>query len=376
MRTSPPGLTKSAAVAIPKAIQDRICVGGVITVASYQSAVFVLNYGVLLPSENKSKTLEDFRSPNGVISLTSENYEEVLSLSNLDSLHKGFVRTYFNQAQNGILPSAKYLAGWIKSKNKKIKIDDDLLVIKFLLDLETAGFSVLSVFDEPTLNKVFMAYSKSPKLQTTFKEVCSILNIQNEKSEIKFASEIFNKLKANTKLVESLSLLGVDSNQFLGFLSSLKEDAFNYLAEKEKSSLEVVVNSLPVVEGSSADKGLTDTVKVEVLEKDLPVESTKDGVIVDLKCDFLDELGIVYRSGIPSQHYIATTYTAVGNSNKRAKLHEVFHNFNMKHILPIEVQYLNGRKLRLFLPVAVCKKILHEISEKAQSSYNLSQWIK
>lgn len=376
MRVPPTGSAKPTVAALPKAIESRICVGGVITFSPYSVTNFVQEYRIIFPGP-RPKTLEDFRSPEGQINLNFANYNEVLPLSSLDALHKGFIRTYFNQVQRGVLPSTKSLAGWIKSQNRKIKTDSELLVLRFLLDLQDAGFSLLSTFDDPLFNKVFMAYSRmSNHDEISLKNACRSLEIQSEKSEIRFANEVFNKLKVDDRSVKGIASLSEDFSNFAEFISRLKEDAFNYLADREQLTLPLEIpssesESLPEATALVQD-GIVDVERIV-----LPLQAKTEDGITGFKCEFLDSLEIDYRrNGFPSQHSIATTYTSIGNLNKRARLHEAFHNFNMKHILPVEVTYSNNRNLKLFLPVAVCKEILHDLSENGQSSYNLSQWIK
>lgn len=370
-----PAVSKPRMLAVVKAAETDICVGGVITFSPYTATVVIRDYRIICAQPIKPKTLEDFRSSNGIVDLNLDNYNEILDLSSLDALHKGFIRSYFTQVENGILPSTKSLAGWIKSKNKKIKADDELLVIKFLLDIQESGFSLLNMFDDPLVSKIFMAYSKiSNHKEVNLNNVSMSLGMQSERSKLKFASEIFNKLKIDDKLIEPVSSLGKDFTGFINLLSKLKEDSFDYLIEKEQLSL--LVNSPPAqIENPDEVINLPQPSNVEVEQIESLPKNVRDRII-GFKCELLDELEVDYGNGIPSQHSIATIYTAVGNSSKRARLHEAFHNFNMKHILPVEITYSNNRSLKLFLPVAVCKEILHDLNESGQSSYNLSQWIK
>lgn len=370
MRVIPSGPTKLTIPTLPKVDKEYILVGGVIT-TSYTATCYVWNYSVAFPITEKPKTLEDFKSLDGEIKLDLENHNAVLSLSSLGSIHKGFIQTYFKQVQNGILPSSKSLAGWIKSKNRKLKSNDELLVIKFLLDIQQSGFSLPNIYDDPLLNKIFMAYFKMSAPQNgDFNQTCLFLGIQSDKSKLKFASEIFNKLKVDNGLALSISSLGENFRGFIYFLPKLKEEALNYLIEQEHVRESTNESVEPILETSNIGICVS-----EVKEVGLSFEAPKDRII-GFKCELLDELEIDYKKGIPSQHYIATIYTAVGNSNKRARLHDAFHNFNMKHILSVEIDYSDGRGLKLFLPVAVCKEIINDLNESSQSSYNLSQWIK
>ncbi len=91
--------------------------------------------------------------------------------------------------------------------------------------------------------------------------------------------------------------------------------------------------------------------------------------IVALNCPLLAEIGVSYgpAEGLPSYHQLAIKYTAIGDPVKRERLHNDFHNYNMKKIIPVEITYSDGTKRSLTIHTAECKRILEELHEQGFS---------
>ncbi len=338
----------------------------------------------LLKDKPVKKTIDDFKSSEGFINLTLDNYRDFLSIVSLDRKYKRTIEAYFNSIDKGILPDINLFSSicQLDTKHRKKNVDPELLGLQLLVEVEEKCKIKLDVFTNKILNKLFMIYSEACKRSIlkdiTFTSACEILGIKNEKSREKFLRDIINS--SNDVRVNTISSLGEKTREFKPFVGYLETSALSSLEalfneekpdEIKPDDTQLQIPSEQIELFSTLESFVFNTFTCR--KETLSVSSSESSIVISgLDCPFLNDLGVDYKKrGIPSVHQVAINYTSTKGTPKGSRLHDTFHNFNMKHILPVILTYSDGTQTKRIIPVALCKLILGDIIQNGFSLYNL-----